>query len=324
MILEVKMRNQIRFLFMALLLLSLIGACGPVKFSSDTNSLKGNITVSGAFALYPLMTRWAEEYQRVHPGVHFDIASGGAGKGMEDVLADKVNIGMVSRVITPEEETSGAYPIAVARDGVFILVNAENPVLNTLLAQGLSQDILNKIFIAGQVKTWGEAVGNIAIRDQIHIYTRSDVCGAATIWASFLGGVQEDLLGEGKFGDPGMVQAVQKDPLGIGYNNLIYAYGLGDVAPKGTVILPLDLNKNGQADSDEVLDTRKKAAAAVASGGYPAPPSRELYLVTNGKPNGIVQTFFGWVLTDGQAYVERSGYVQLAADQLRISLDKIR
>jgi phosphate transport system substrate-binding protein len=71
-----------------------------------------------------------------------------------------------------------------------------------------------------------------------------------------------------------MVQAVQNDPLGIGYNNLIYAYGLGDVPPEGTFILPIDLNENGQADPDETLDTLEKANTAVVSGQYPAPPSR--------------------------------------------------
>ena len=31
-------------------------------------------------------------------------------------------------------------------------------------------------------------------------------------------------LGVGVFGDPGLAQAVKKDPLGIGFNNIGYAY----------------------------------------------------------------------------------------------------
>jgi phosphate transport system substrate-binding protein len=316
------MKTNLRFIAALLLLPLLTNACGQITASANDGLLKGTISVSGAFAVYPLMTRWAEEYQHINPGVRFDISSGGAGRGMQDVLANQVDIGMVSREVTPEEETQGAYPLAVARDAVFALVNAENPALDDLLTHGLTQETLNKIFITGQIKSWGEAIGNPAISDEIHIYTRSDICGAAATWSSFLGGTQDDLLGDGKFGDPGMVQAVQKDPLGIGYNNLVYAYGLGDVAPQGTVILPIDLNTNGQADPDEILDTRQKAAHAVASGLYPAPPSRELYLVTNGKPDGILQAFLEWALTDGQAYVERSGYVKLTDEQLGISLEK--
>ena len=318
------MEKLYRLLIVGLLLTLILSACSPDAAPESGGAMKGNISVSGAFAIYPLMTRWAEEYQRINPGVRFDISSGGAGKGMEDVLAGKVDIGMISRAITWDEEAQNAYPFPVARDAVFVLVNVENPVLDGLLADGLTQDTLAKIFIAGRITTWGDAVGDPASSDEIHIYTRSDICGAAATWSAYLGGTQDDLLGDGKFGDPGMVQALQKDPLGIGYNNLVYAYGLGDIPPQGTVILPIDLNRNGQADPDEILNTRQKAADAVASGLYPAPPSRELYLVTNGKPDGILQAFLEWVLTDGQAYVERSGYIKLTDEQLEISLEKNR
>jgi phosphate transport system substrate-binding protein len=270
------------------------------------------------------MMRWAEEYQRLNPNVRFDIASGGAGQGMSDILADKVDIGMVSREITPEEEARGTYAIPVAKDAVFALVNAQNPAADSLLAHGLSRDMLVKIFIRGEIATWGQAVGRPEITNEIHVYTRSDICGAAATWSLYLGGAQSDLLGKGKFGDPGMVQAIQNDQLGLGYNNLIYAYGLGDVAPSGTFILPIDFNGNGQADPDEILDTRQKADAAIISGLYPAPPSRALYLVTKGKPQGVVQAFLTWALTDGQVYVERSGYVRLADEQLKEALTEIR
>ncbi len=316
------MQKSYRLLVVGLMLTLIFSACGPADASEIGGALKGNISISGAFALYPLVTRWAEEFQRINPGVSFNISTGGAGKGMQDVLASKVEIGMISREISAVEESQGVFQLPVARDAVFALINVENPVLNELLAQGLTQETLTKIFITGQITTWGEAVRNPAISDEIHVYTRSDICGAAVTWSAFLGGEQEDLLGDGKFGDPGIMQALQRDPLGIGYNNLIYAYGLGDVAPQGTTILPLDLNANREADLEEILDTRAKAANAVASGLYPAPPSRELYLVTNGKPEGIVQDFLRWVLTDGQAFVERSGYIRLTDEQLGIFLEK--
>ena len=81
------------------------------------DDLQGNIAVSGAFALYPMMTVWAEEFTKLHPGVTFDVQGGGAGKGMTDTLAGAVDIGMISRKIKPEEEAQGAYWVAVAKDG---------------------------------------------------------------------------------------------------------------------------------------------------------------------------------------------------------------
>ena len=65
-------------LIFSLLLLSslLLGACST-KPQDSTDTEHGTIAISGAFALYPMMTRWAEEYQALHPGVIFDISAGG-------------------------------------------------------------------------------------------------------------------------------------------------------------------------------------------------------------------------------------------------------
>src|SRR6185503_18872142 len=76
----------------------------------------GHITISGAFALYPMAVRWAEEFKKLNPGVKIDISAGGAGKGITDVLSGTADIGMVSRDINPEETKKGAYPIAVTKD----------------------------------------------------------------------------------------------------------------------------------------------------------------------------------------------------------------
>jgi hypothetical protein len=64
---------------------------------------QGTINVSGAFALYPLMVKWADEYQKLHPKVKITVSAGGAGKGMTDALSGLVDIGRVSRDIAPEE-----------------------------------------------------------------------------------------------------------------------------------------------------------------------------------------------------------------------------
>ena len=68
-------------------------------------------------------------------------------------------------------------------------------------------------------------MAGIPSKDKISVYTRSDSCGAAETWAQYLGKKnQEDLKGVGVYGDPGLAEAVRKDLLGIGYNNLGFAY----------------------------------------------------------------------------------------------------
>ena len=221
-----------------------------------------------------MMTRWAEEFQKANPNVEFDISAGGAGKGMADALSGAVDIGMVSRDVTPEEEAKGAYWVAVVKDAVFPMVNEKNPVLQDLLKMGISQETLIGIFITGEIKTWGQVVGRPEVTDEIHVYTRSDAAGAPEVWAKFLGNKkQEDLLGVGVFGDPGLLEAVIKDPLGIGYNNLGYAFDNASGKPvAGALPLPIDNNENGSADPEEILETKTEAVDMVAQGKYPSPP----------------------------------------------------
>jgi phosphate transport system substrate-binding protein len=232
---------------------------------------------------------------------------------------------MISREISKEEEDQGAYWVAVTKDAVFAVINSQNPVLEDLLSKGLNQNTLIGIYINGDVTTWGQAVGNLDIKDEIHVYTRSDASGAADNWAKFLGEKQDNLLGIGVSGDPGLLDAVIKDPLGIGYNNLNYAFDVATGNPvAGAVILPIDFNNNGLADPEEILDSKAKAVEMAMTGSYPMPPARLEFLVTKGKPSGLLQAFIQWILTDGQKYVPESGYIQLTEEQLNASLEKIK
>jgi phosphate transport system substrate-binding protein len=323
------MRKNTARIWSGLLLAALMiwtSACGPTPTAPIGGELQGTISISGAFALYPMMTRWAEEFTKLHPGVTFDVSAGGAGKGMTDALSGAVDIGMVSRAITADEEAKGAFWVPAVKDAVFPMVNAANPVLSDLMAKGLTKEVFVGIFISGTVTTWGQAVGRPEITDEIHVYTRSDACGAAEVWAKYLNNKkQEDLLGIAVNADPGLLQAVVSDPLGIGYNNLGYAFDLTTgKTVAGAAAVPVDANGNGLADADEIIETPAKAVEMVANGKYPSPPARALNLVTKGKPSGLTQAFIQWILTDGQAYVGEAGYVQLTTEQLAEALSKVK
>lgn len=289
------------------------------------DKLEGTLSLSGAFALYPLAVKWAEEFKKIHPKVKIDISAGGAGKGLTDALTNMVDIGMVSRDINSEESKKGAYPISVTKDAVVAVVNASNPDAKKIIANGISRDALSKVWVSGKATLWSDLVKG-GTKTRIHTYTRSDASGAAEIWAKYFGKKQEDLLGVAVFGDPGLATAVQKDPIGIGYNNIGYAYDhTSRKQQKGLLVVPLDLNNNGKIDPDEdFYSSIDKIVEAIAEGKYPSPPARELYFVTNGKPSKpLLREFIKWVLTDGQKYVGESGYINLKQDKLSNELKKL-
>jgi phosphate transport system substrate-binding protein len=330
-----------RILFVTLFVLTACGTSAPageatkeIDASAGTSeptaapvdSLSGTLAISGAFALYPMMTVWAEEYQKLHPNVEFDVQGGGAGKGMTDVLAGAVDIGMISRAIKPEEEAQGAYWVAVTKDAVFPIMSASNPVAAEITAKGISQATFKKVFITGEYKTWGDVVGKPEITDEIHVFTRSDASGAAEMWAKFSGGkVQDDLKGVGVNGEPALVDTVSKDPLAIGFANLGSTFDLTTGAlVSGVIVVPIDANENGAADANEYYKTKDEALAAVANGDYPSPPARFENLATKGKPTGLALAFISWIVTDGQQFLEPSGFVELTAEQQAESLAKLK
>lgn len=316
-----------RILIRSVLFLTIIFSSIAVPKSYCQEKSSGQISISGAFALYPMVIRWADEYKKINPGVRFDISAGGAGKGISDALNGMVEIGMVSREIYPEELKKGAFPIAVTKDAVVAVVNESNPVINDILSKGLKKEAANNIWITGRYTTWAQAFGAKSAAP-IHIYTRSDACGAAEMWAKFFGKKQEDLLGVGVFGDPGLAQAVKKDPQGIGYNNIGYAYDATTRKQiKGLRVVPVDLNNNGRIDSDEDFYTSMDdLMAAIASGKYPSPPSRELFFVMKGSPknNKVLTEFIRWVLTDGQKFVNEAGYIALPNEKIDLEKKKLQ
>lgn len=307
-------------LFFAMAALVLFTSCASQKKKDQT------ISLSGAFALYPLAIKWSEEYKKLHPEIRFNISGGGAGKGMADALAGAVDLGMFSREIAQEEKNQGVWWVGLTIDAVVPTISAYNPYLETLKKQGLRKEDFAAIFIEKGNPDWGNLL-KVQNKSKVVIYTRSDACGAAETWAKYLGAKQENLLGIGIYGDPGLADAVVKDMYGIGFNNTIYAYDINSGKKRpGIEVIPIDINGNGMIDPDEnFYETFDGVLNAIATGIYPSPPARELYFVAKGKPEKqATLDFISWCLTEGQQYVMEAGYVPI--DQARIDeyLEKIK
>lgn len=313
------MINRIFALLIAASILLAVGSSCSSKADKDKR-----ITISGAFALYPLTIKWAEEYKKTHPDVRIDISAGGAGKGLTDVLTGMVELGMFSREVTEAEKEKGTWSLTVAKDAVVATVNSNNPVLNDLNSKGLTIGELKELFVDGTQKNWSEygtGTGNI------NVYTRSDACGAAEVWASLFGVKQENLKGTGMFGDPGMADVLTKDVMSIGYNNIVYVYNQENHRVNDNMaVVPVDFDNSGTIEPAENfysnLDSLRRA---IETGRYPMPPARNLYLVSKGKPrNALVNDFLNWILTEGQQYVEMAGYIKLSQEVTNEAIESLK
>ena len=311
-----------RFIFAASLLLL---SCTSPSQKEKSENLSGSVAISGAFALYPMAVEWTNAFSARYPSVRIDLSAGGAGKGMTDVLNGMVDFAMLSREPHEEETQRGALAFAVAKDAVVPVVSAAHPLLPEIRAHGITAEDAAHIWIKGDYTTWGDLLGTDS-QLPLHVYTRSDACGAAQTFAAWFHAVQEDLGGIAVYGDPGIAKAVSDDPFAIGFNNMAYAYDSQSLAVQtGLSILPIDINADGRITADEdFYKTRSSLAAAIEAGRFPSPPSRNLYLVSNGTPvDSTAIAFLRFVLKDGQRYNEPNGYIRISHAEARASLRQI-
>lgn len=296
------------------------------SLNRKSGNLHGQVSVSGAFALYPLAVQWANEFEVRYPDVKIDVSAGGAGKGMTDVLNGMVDYAMLSRDLHQEEIEAGAVAFVVGRDAVVPDVSSNNPYIDIIKRQGINSEQARKIWVTGEIRTWGQLLGTND-KHQIHVFTRSDACGAAQTFASWFDAKQEELRGTAVYGDPGIAKAVQNDKWGIGFNNLAYAYDAQThKVLSGLEIFPLDSDMDGTISPEEnFYETKESLVHAIEIDNFPTPPARNLYFVTKGTPKDSASlAFLRYTLKEGQRFNEPAGYVKISSKMLSENLKVLR
>ena len=310
------MKTKTLYLFFALLLC--FSSCKKIENEENKNEAKGGqisgtIILSGAYALMPAAINWASEFQKLYPQVKVKVYTKGTGAGIKDLIDKKASIAMISREASPEENNGILWKLSVARDGVGMIINSKNPWLKEILARGFTQAELVKIFTSDKPLKWNDFI-KTAEAKPINTYDRADNSGAAEVLANFLFCTQDDLIGKGCEGDPGMIKSISEDIYGLGFCNLNFAF---DGKMKNRIpeiqILPIDMNNNGKVDKKEeialnLLDFERN----VWAGKYPRCLCRHLYLATLEKPvDPVVIEFLKFTQTHGQEIVTTSGLCKL-------------
>jgi phosphate transport system substrate-binding protein len=268
----------------ALLLLSavLLAAPGCAKKSAP-------ITMKGSDTMVILGQRWAEEYMKTHAGTVIQVTGGGSGTGIAALINGTTDICQSSRPMKDEERSQiqdkyQATPTehAVAKDGVSIYLHQSNPV------RELSVDQIRGIYRGG-ITNWKEVGGTDA---PIVLYGRENNSGTYVFFKEHvLGGEDFAAATQTLPGTAAVVNAVGKDPNGIGYGGAAYGKEI----------------RFALVRSDSAGAAVGPEEAAVKDGSYPL--ARDLYWYFRGEPEGETRAFLDWVLSpEGQAIVTEVGY----------------
>jgi len=256
-------------------------------------SLQAEITVKGSDTMVILAQKWAEAYMGIKPGVKIQVTGGGSGTGFAALQNQQTDLCNASRKIRAKEienclRAFGKRPTEykVAMDGISVYVNKDNPL------KELTLDQLEQIFI-GKIRNWKDLGGADA---PITIYSRENSSGTYEFFKEHvLKGKDFAATAQTLQGTSQILQAVAKDPNGIGYGGAAYGAGAKHLAIK-------------KDDSSPAIEPTEET---VLSNKYPI--SRYLFIYLNpALDKGEIGTYLNWIRSEeGQKVVKEIGYFPL-------------
>jgi phosphate transport system substrate-binding protein len=109
-------------------------------------SPEGKIVVAGSTSVTPLMEKLIEAYKAIHPGMEVELQTNDSTTGLSSVNEGIADVGMASRDLSAEELQT-LVPVAIAMDGIAVIVNQNNPTDN------LQSEQVRDIYI-GDITGW--------------------------------------------------------------------------------------------------------------------------------------------------------------------------
>jgi phosphate transport system substrate-binding protein len=302
------------------------GEKGNIKAGgNDTTSLAGTIKITGTRVLHSMMTKWISEFGNANPKVKINLNGTPTETGIEDLLAGKADLAMISRPLTQEEKDKGLWSAPVALDAIVPVISFDNDFIQPLVMNGLTKEKLAAVF-TGKIKNWGPLTGR-KTNEAVKVFILSDSAGSTSVWDSFLSLKPGEKKGTKAASESDLMKSLTNTKSGIGYCSIMNAYDLKTGFRKeGICLVPIDFNGNGIIDDNEqYYDNFSLLFKAISNGKMPMPPAHELYIVAKSKPSDkLITEFFKWLLTTGQNYMPEMGYINLQKEKASTALETLK
>ncbi|MBN2614871.1 MAG: substrate-binding domain-containing protein [Bacteroidales bacterium] len=288
--------------------------------AKSTQPLKGTVRVFTTPDLYPLTIHWADEFGRLHPGVHMTVI-----RAQESTITRNVN-GSRDLAFVPDYtvlKEADLWKTELGREVIVPVLNASNPLLKVIEQEGIPAESLALLFEKGKAKTWATILKN-GKQLPVHYYRTGDA-SVNTRVARFLG-LTSDAPGSIPVKNTAaFLAAIQQDPYALGFCKLTDVIDYSNQSlVKGIRFLPIDRNNNGKLDYfEDFYGNLNSLSRAVWLGKYPRTLTSRIYTVASVQPTGTAETaFLKWVFTDGQQYLAASGYSDLTLSERQSKLDQ--
>lgn len=248
--------------------------------ATDPSELSGTVTLAGSTSMEKVCEALSEAFMEEYPNITVTIEYTGSGAGLESLTAGSVDIGNSSRALKDEEIAAGAVQNIVAIDGIAVITDPANTVLD------ITSDDLTKIY-TGEYTNWSELGG---ADEAIVVIGREAGSGTRGAFEELLG-LEDACKYANELDSTGAVMAkVASTPGAIGYVSL-------DALDDSVVALALD-GVDATADN-------------IKAGNYFL--SRPFVMATKGEiseQSDLIQKWFDFVLGDeGQQVAANVGLI---------------
>jgi phosphate transport system substrate-binding protein len=233
------------------------------------------LIIGGSTSVLPLMQKLAAAYHKAYPKIPAPKVSGGQSDiGISGAASGSLDIGDSSRDPIVGVDPKGLVFTKLARDGVCIVTNENNPISN------LSQQEVEGIF-TGKIHDWSEVPG-AKVSGPIALFQRTSASGTEDAFQHiFLGEYLKISPSAVPETSNGLMQLhVEKNPAGIGFVSFAYTAGLHPVPYQG-VACNLRNARSGQYEG-----------------------VRNFWMVTKGAPKAEAAKFMKWV-TSGNSTTKK-------------------
>jgi phosphate transport system substrate-binding protein len=290
----------------AFLLTASVG-CSKEPASSDSKataakSAAGKFVIQncGSDTMVNLAQIWAEEYQKVNPGISVEVSGGGSGVGINNLMKGLVTIANASRDMTAAEKEQAkkntgkdTFEFIIGYDAIAIYAHKDNPI------QEIAMEDLAGIYIEnGPITKWSQLGIAVPGADDIVCVSRQNSSGTYVFFREHVLAKKDFRLGmQSMSGSKDVVDLVGKTLGAIGYSGMGYktdAVKFVNVAAK----------KGEKAYAPTIENVRDKHYAL----------ARSLNMYTLGQPEGEVKKYIDWILSPvGQDIIKKAGYIPLDA-----------
>ncbi|MFN3600416.1 MAG: PstS family phosphate ABC transporter substrate-binding protein [Dietzia sp.] len=291
------------------------GSNGASGAEGEGSDLSGQISIDGSSTVTPHTVPASELFMNENPGVQIAVATSGTGGGFEKFCAGETDISMASRPIKETEIEACAAngiayeQVAVANDGLAVIVNPENDWATCMTVDELSQFWATD----AQATSWSDVNGEWA-DETVQLYGPGSDSGTYDYFTEAVNGEEGNITA--RYTDIGEDDNAAID----GVSSSIGAMGfvpLSFVEESGDAVKAIEIeNEAGEC----VAPTEE----TVRDGSY-NPLGRQLYIYPSDQAlqREEVVAFLEFYIQNQTEVAEEALFIPLTDEQEQLALDQV-